>query len=591
MTFAQISITAVILVILLLFVWGKLRYDIVALLGLGVAVALGIVPADQMFSGFGHPATITVAIVLALSFGLTKSGAVEHIAHLVDPLADSPTLHTTALVFIAGILSMFMNNVGALALIMLVAIQSTLKAGRSPATILIPLSFGSILGGLATLIGTPPNIIISVYREELTGTPFKMFDFSPVGGTVALIGIAFIVLLGWKLVKTRKSNAGLNLFEIESYLFEVKITENCELIGKTKHDIDIITQDYDINIASVLHGRHYRPVTPSTYTFDKNDLLILEGSQEQIDKFVSKYKLDMVGADNAREKILHSAHTLTMEVVVAPGSRIAGRTVANIRFHTYYDVNLLAISRKGKANRGRLKTYKIQIGDVLLLHGEKEMLQVAISKLGCYPLADQGFYFGKRKFAWLALIIFAIAIMTSVLGLFPLQLSLGAAVLAMVLLDIIPLRELYENIDWPVIVLLGGMIPIGAALQSSGTTQLIVDGILSIASNVPIFMLLSILLIVTMTLSDILNNAATTILMAPISASIANALGVSVDPFLMAVALGASCAFLTPIGHQNNALIMGPGGYQFGDYWRIGLPLEIIIVLVSIPLILWFWPL
>jgi di/tricarboxylate transporter len=226
----------------------------------------------------------------------------------------------------------------------------------------------------------------------------------------------------------------------------------------------------------------------------------------------------------------------------------------------------------------------------LLLHGEKEMLNEAVTKLGCYPLANQGFSFGKRKFAWVAIGIFVIAIMTSIFGLFPLQLSLGAAVLAMVLLNIIPLRELYDSIDWPVIVLLGGMIPIGAALQSTGTTQLIVDGLLFIAEDAPMYVLLSLLLIITMTLSDILNNAATTILMAPIGATMASELNVSVDPFLMTVAIGASCAFLTPIGHQNNALIMGPGGYQFGDYWRIGLPLEIIILLVSIPLILVVWP-
>lgn len=590
MEFEQWAIIAVLIAVLILFVWGKWRYDVVAMMALLASSLLGIVPVDKLFSGFGHPATMTVAIVLILSYGLTKSGAVEGITNLVAPLSNRPSLHIAALIFIAAFLSMFMNNVGALALLMPVAIQSTIKAGRSPSTILMPLSFGSILGGLVTLIGTPPNIIIATYRQEITGQPFGMFDFAPVGGAVAIAGIIFMASIGWRLVKTRRTTAGISLFEIESYLFEVKISRDSTLKGKTIREFEDIANEHDITLVAMIHKKQYYPVPSKRHLLTATDLLILEGKQQDMDKIVSAYSLKLLGADSAMEAIRHSEDTVVMEVVLAPGSAIEDKTVEQIRFKINYSVNLLAVSREGKPQRGRLRSLKLKAGDVLLLHGEKAQVEEMIGKLRCFPLAERGVDFGKRKYATLALSIFAVSIALSSFGIVPIQVSLGCAVGLMVLFNIIPIRELYDGVDWPVIVLLGAMIPIGAALESTGTTKIIADGLLSMSGGASVTVVLVAVLVITMTLSDILNNAATAILMAPIAKTIAESAGVNPDPFLMAVAIGASCAFLTPIGHQNNALVMGPGGYRFGDYWRVGLPLEIIIVAVSIPLILVIWP-
>ncbi len=587
----QWSILAVLLAVLGLFVWGKWRYDIVALMALGASALLGIVPAGELFSGFGHPATITVAIVLILSYGLTKAGAVEGIVNLVNPLSSRPSLHIAALVFIAAFLSMFMNNVGALALLMPVAIQSTVKAGRSPSTVLMPLSFGSILGGLVTLIGTPPNIIIASYREKTTGEAFQMFDFAPVGGVVALAGIIFMAVVGWRLVKVRKTNAGTSLFEIESYLFEVKIPEETELVAKSIRELEEFLAEFDVTLTALIHIKQYYSVPPTRHILAAEDMLILEGKQEDIDKFVSKYELALLGADSAKEAISLSDDTVMMEAVLAPRSAIEGRSVAQIHFKQNHNVNLLAVSREGQQKRGRLKEMTLKAGDVLLFYGEIEHVEAAIGKLGCFPLAARGVDFGKRKHAMLALGIFASAIALAAFGIVSLQVGLGCAVVLMVLLNIIPIRELYDGVDWPVIVLLGAMIPVGGALESTGTTILIANGLLSLSGDMSIVVILVAVLVITMTLSDILNNAATAILMAPIAYTIAVTAGVNPDPFLMAVAVGASCAFLTPIGHQNNALVMGPGGYRFGDYWRVGLPLEIIIIVVAIPMILIVWPL
>lgn len=589
-TVEQWSIIGVLIAVLALFVWGKLRYDIVALMALFTSILLGIIPVEQMFAGFGHPATITIAIVLILSYGLTKSGAVEGISDLIAPLSGLPLLHTTALIFIAAFLSMFMNNVGALALLMPVAIQSTISIGRSPSTVLMPLSFGSILGGLVTMIGTPPNIIIATYRADITGEPFHMFDFAPVGGAVALAGIIFMALFGWRLVKVRRTTAGNSLFEIESYLFEVKIAKDSKIKGKTIRLFEELADENNITLVSMIHKKQYYPVPSKRHLLTTNDLLILKGKQKDLDKLVSDYSLKLLSADNAREAISYSSDTVVMEVVLAPGSPIEGKTVGQIRFKVSHGINLLAVSRQGKAHKGRLRNLKLKAGDVLLLHGEQDLVEDVIGKLRCFPLAERGVDFGKRKYALLALSIFAGAILLSTLGIVPIQVGLGIAVILMVLFNIIPLRELYDGVNWPIIVLLGAMIPVGTALETTGTTKIIAEGLLNIAGDGSLTLTLIAVLVITMTLSDILNNAATAILMAPIAKTIAISAGVSPDPFLMAVAIGASCAFLTPIGHQNNALVMGPGGYHFGDYWRVGLPLEVIIVAVSIPLILIIWP-
>jgi di/tricarboxylate transporter len=362
------------------------------------------------------------------------------------------------------------------------------------------------------------------------------------------------------------------------------------VIGSSIRELEGSLNEYNINLVSLIHKKQKYSVAPKKHKLVSNDLLLLEGSQEDIDKLVSKHAMHLVGADSAREAILHSADTVVMEVVVPPNSRMEGRSVEQIRFKHYLGINLLAVSRQGRPFRGRLRRFTFKGGDVLLLHGEKEDVEEAITKLSCYPLAERKLDFGKRKFAIPALLIFITAIALAAFDILPIPVTLGCAVVAMVIGNIIPVRELYDGVDWPVVVLLGAMIPIGEALENTGATKLLADNLLLLSGGASLVVLLALVLVITMTLSDILNNAATAILMAPIAKNISEAVGVGPDPFLMAVAIGASCAFLTPIGHQNNALVLGPGGYQFGDYWRMGLPLEVLIVLVAIPMILIVWP-
>ena len=593
MTTPQITIFSLLFFLFVMLVWGRWRYDVVAFLTLMIAVVAGLVPAGDAFSGFGHPATVTVAAILVLSRALSTSGATDVVARLINPAARSTPLHIAALSSIAAVMSSFMNNVGTLGLLMPVAVQTAEKAKRAASLLLMPLSFGSILGGLVTLIGTPPNIIIATYREDVSGAAFGMFDFAPVGAVTALVGVLFIAFIGWRLMpKVEKSaTSDHGLFDIENYVTELLVPPENKNIGMTLEEIDEAASDIDAIVVDLIRNNRTYPGAMTKKQIQAGDILKIEAGPEDIDKFLSKFELEIADREAADEDYKASEDKTLVEVVVAPGSRLDGRVIGSLRIFSNRHITLLGVSRQGKPFRGRLRTFRIRVGDVLLLHGEAHRLPDAVAATGCLPLAHRDLSFGRRQQARAMMLIFAAAIAATTFGLLPVQISFGLAVMAMVVTGLLPVRELYEGIDWPVIILLGSLIPVGGALATTGGTEIISGAILDLTAGFSAVVVLVLLMVVTMTLSDILNNAATAVVMAPIAVSIAGRLEVNSDPFLMVVAVAASCAFLTPIGHQNNALIMGPGGYRFGDYWRMGLPLEILIVAVSIPMIMWVWPL
>ncbi len=597
MTTEQITLFVILAALFVLLAWGRWRFDVVAFSALIVAVAAGVVPGNEAFSGFGHPATVTVAAVLILSRALTRAGATDWITKLVAPAATRTGTHIGALSSVAAVMSSFMNNVGTLGLLMPVALQSARKVKRSAALILMPLSFGSILGGLVTLIGTPPNIIVATYRGEITGVAFGMFDFTPVGAVTALAGVLFVALIGWRLVpKAAQARAvSEEIFDIENYVTETRIPEGSAAIGMTLRQIDKRTKDIDALIVGFVRGERTYRAMAAWGPMRAGDGLVIEAAPDEIDKFVTALGLELAGKKEgdkeAKKSRLQADESAVVEAVIAPRSRLEGWTVQSQRLIGRHGFTLLAVSRQGRPYRGRLLTFQFRLGDVLLLHGPAERVPEAIAAFGCLPLAERGLTHGKRGKAPQLIAIFAAAIAAATFGLLPIQVALGAAVALVILGGLLPLRELYDSVDWPVIVLLGALIPVGGALERTGATQVIADFILTATAGGSAVLVLVLLMVVTMTLSDILNNAATAVVMAPIAVGIAERLGVNADPFLMAVAVGASCAFLTPIGHQNNALVMGPGGYRFGDYWRMGLPLEVLIVAVSVPMILIVWPL
>ncbi|MEP1634903.1 SLC13 family permease [Ascidiaceihabitans sp.] len=573
-----------------LLLWGRFRYDIVAFSALMVGVVLGVVPQKDAFSGFGHPATLVVALVLVVSAGLVRSGAVFLITRTLVDASRSLGAHITLMGAIGGVLSAFMNNVAALALLMPVDIQTARKAGRSAGLSLMPLSFATILGGMVTLIGTPPNIIIAAIREESLGAPFKMFDFAPVGGVAAIAGLLFVALIGWRLIPAREDDGG-GPDDLSQYIAELTVPAGNKHIGKRVAELDEDAEKTDVAIIGLIRDGKRRYGQARNTKIQEGDAFVLEATPDALDEF--RTALDLALADETRTERLNAAGegVEIIEVVVMENSRLVGRTAQAVGLSWRQSSVLMGISREGKRISKEIRKTEMRPGDILLLLVPRDRGPDVTEWLGCLPLADRGLAVTENSKVWLAIAMFGGAVIAASLGLIYLPVALGMVVVAYVLTRIVPLSELYTHIEWPVVVLLGSMIPLGAALETSGGTELIASALIGWTQGLPAWMVLTVLMIVTMTLSDVLNNTATTIVAAPVGIQMAQTLGVSPDPFLMAVAVAASSAFLTPIGHKNNTLILGPGGYGFGDYWRMGLPLEIIVVAVSIPAILIFWPL
>ena len=590
MEFDQGVVFAILAAAMVLFVWGRWRYDVVAVMALVACVVAGVVPMASAFNGFGHPAVVVVAVVLAVTRAFVTSGIVQRIGQMVTETIGGRYAQQGAVVALAAVLSMFMNNVGALALMMPVAIQIARANGDPPSRLLMPVAFGSILGGLATLIGTPPNIIIAAYRAEISEEPFGMFSFSPVGLPIVLLGLGYLLFIGWRLLpRGRSGDDGTPLFQIDDYVAEFKVTVDSPAVGQTiagferslKSEAHVFGLIRD-GKGAVTHGRRHR--------IRAGDYLLMELDPDALPELTKEDKLELVVDPLGLRESLKDEELIHVEAVVAPGARLAGNTAAGLRLRRRFGIDLLAVAREGHPVRKRIRHVTLRAGDVLLLQGDSESIQDNLGLIGCLPLAERGLRLsGARTF--LPLILFGAAIALAATGLLSVPVALLGALVIMILGNLLTPRDVYDAIDWPVVVLLGAMIPVGGALAATGGTALIADGILSLAGDFPPWAILTIVLVAAMTLSDVMNNAATAVVMAPIAAGIAQRMEVSADPFLMAVAIGASCAFLTPIGHQNNTLIMGPGGYEFGDYWRVGLPLEILVIAVAIPLLLIIWPL
>lgn len=623
----QFLIIAVLMAAVALFIWGRWRHDMVALAALLLCVAVGVVPSAEAFSGFGHPAVITVACILVLSQGLQSSGAIDVVTDRWIPTSTGPFLTIAALTIFAALLSAFMNNVGALALLMPVALQLAARQQLPPGRLLMPIAFGSILGGMTTLIGTPPNLIVSSFRQGDGVNGFAMFDFAPVGVAVAAAGVLFIVIVGWRLVPVRQGT-GVETFDTGSYLTEARVPERGKVVGLNLREIDTILDDVGAQVVGLVR-KDVRIVAPTpSRIVQGGDILVIECEPKMLTAALSVLNLKLeestppltalatttavnptLAADHAAESALPATSptaattvapatpsngsdvTVLRELAVLPNASVVGRSATDIDLRAVFAINLLALSRQGDRSTARLRTMAIEAGDVLLVQGTEDAIARFASQYGCVPLAERALRLPDKRRAWLATLIMSGAIAAAAFGLASVAISFTVALLATMVFRVVPPRRVYDAIDWPVIVLLGAMIPVADAMATTGTADLIARGLLEVLAQGDAVIALVVLLIVTMTLSDFMNNAATAAVMCPIAVSTANTLGVNADPFLMAVAVGASCAFLTPIGHQNNTLILGPSGFRFSDYWRLGLAIELIVLAVGIPMILKVWPL
>jgi len=590
MTLEQGLAFAIVVVMMALFVWGRLRYDLVAMLALLASVAVGIVPAKEAFTGFSDDIVVIVASALLVSAAVARSGIAER---LIAPLAPHLTTVSRQVLVLVGavtLLSAFVKNVGALAILIPIAFQLSRRTGTSPSCLLMPLSFGSLLGGLMTLIGTSPNVIVSRMRAELLGEPFRMFDFMPVGAGLAVLGVLFLTF-GYRLLPpARKGAASMDAaFNIEGYTTEARLPRDSPMAGKTVAELEALGEG-EVTVTTIIRER-FRRYTPSAqWQLYTDDVLLLQGEPTALERVVARAKLQLAAEEVAPEAAA-TDEIGVMEAVVTADSPLVGSSPTKLALRGRYQVNLLAVSRSGEQITQRLRSVKFKPGDVIVLQGDLNTLPDTLGELRCLPLAARGVSLGRgrRQLVPVAILVAAMALVA--LQLVPVAIAFFGAAVVILLLRVLSLREAYEVVEWPILVLIGALIPVSEAVRTTGGTELIAGWLSVAADALPPLGALALILVVAMAVTPFLNNAATVLMMAPIAASLAQKLQLSPDPFLMAVAIGAACDFLTPIGHQCNTLVMGPGGYRFGDYWRLGLPLSLLVVLAGVPLIALIWPL
>jgi di/tricarboxylate transporter len=590
MTLPQALAFIIVGAMMALFVWGRIRYDVVALLALVTSVFVGIVPAKEAFSGFSDDVVIIVASALVVSAAIARSGITEFAIRPLAPYLKTTQSQVFVLVLAVIVFSTFIKNVGALAILMPVALQFAKKSDTSPAQLLMPLSFGSLIGGLITMVGTSPNIIVSRVREEILGEPFNMFDYAPVGLGISIVGLIYLTFAYRLLPKDRRAGVSIDAaINIENYVVEAVIAEDSPLVDKTASDVDKMGEG-QVKLTTIVRERFRRYKPSPALQLRAGDVLLLEGEPVAIEKVMGQAGLALArqkGEDKAPD-----AETVgVVEGVVTADSPLVGTNLIELDVRKRYDVNVLALSRSGERIEQRLRSVRFQPGDVIVLQGRIDALPDTLQRLGILPLAERDIALGRGRRRWIPVFILAAAITAVVTHVLPIAMAFFAAAVALVLTKSVTLKEAYETVEWPILILLAALIPVSEAVRTTGATDLIAGWLHVAAGPLPPMAAMGLMLVAAMAVTPFLNNAATVLMVAPIAAGLAERLGLNPDPFLMAVAVGAACDFLTPFGHQCNTLVMGPGGYRFSDYWKLGLPLSIFIVVAGVPLIAAFWPL
>ena len=588
MTTEQILAFSVIGMMMAVFIWDRFRYDIVACCALIVAVAVGIVPVDEAFSGFSDDIVIIVGSALVVSAAVARSGIVDIAIKKFFPNLNSVRTQLALLMIAVAVLSAFIKNIGALAIMMPVAFQFSRRSGVSPSKYLMPMAFSALLGGLMTQIGTSPNIVVSQLRADLTGTPFTMFDFTPVGAILTLVGVTFLLFFHWLVPsRTKQNNSIEDAVEIANYTSEAVVSPQSSIVGKSLGEL-LKLGDGEVISTAILRGTARMSPFPDL-VLQESDSVILEGSSAAIDRVVSNAKLQLSGKP-LTGKGPQGEDVVSIEAIISRESPLSGLSARELALSYTRGVNLLAVSRRGHRLSERLRDLTLMAGDVIVLQGKRNTLPGVMQDFALLPLAQREIMLGTQRRAFIPLVILAAAMIATAVGWAPVAVAFFAAALGMAVFRAIPLTDVYKAVDGPILIMLAALIPVSNTLRTSGASELIAAWLGGIAGSLPPYAALAMILITAMGVTPFLNNAATVLVMGPIAASFATALEYRPEAFLMAVAIGAGCDFLTPVGHQCNTLVMGPGGYKFSDYPRLGLPLSFIIVLVSVPALLWVWP-
>jgi di/tricarboxylate transporter len=587
MTVPQMLSVAVIVLMMAAFVWGRFRYDLCAACALLLAVAVGVVPYGDAFSGFSDDIVIIVGSALLVSAGVARSGVMEAALQRYAPNVQRVRMQLILLVGVVTVLSAFVKNIGALAIMIPIAFQFARRSGVPASVFLMPMAFGSLLGGLMTQIGTSPNIVVSRMREELTGESFRMFDFTPVGAVLAAVGLVFLTAFHWLVpARTRETGTIHEALDIENYLAEAEVLSSSAVLGKPLSELLDLASGEAVVTSIIRKDRRIAPLPD--VILRQGDVLLIEGDHAALDRMVARAKLSVTGGRRPSEEL---EAPVAIEGVIGADSSLIGWSAEALALFDRFRLNLLAVSRRGARLGQRPSAVRLQLGDVVVLQGGPASLPGVLRDLGVLPLAERPVLLGSLRSGLVPVLILIVAMFSTATGALPVPVAFFAAAVAMVLFRVIPLREAYAAMDGPILVMLAALIPVSDSLRRSGASDALAGWLADVGSRLPAAGTLTLILVVAMAVTPFLNNAATVLVVAPIAASFAESLGYRPEAFLMAVAIGAGCDFLTPIGHQCNTLVMGPGGYRFSDFPRLGLPLSALVVIVAVPMLMLVWPL
>ena len=568
-----------------LFVWGRLPYDLVAMLALLVGIAIGVVPEKHAFEGFSDEIIVIIAAALVVSACIARSGVIEALMRPVLPRLRTASVQAPVLSACVLALSMVTKNVGALAIFMPIALQLARRHKVSPSSLLMPMAAASLVGGIVTLVGTSPNIIIAKVRADMFGKPFGMFDYTPVGLSLAVLSLGFLTF-GWRLLPKRQPAASMDAaFTIERYTAEAALPAGAPAVGRTVAAFEAM-QEGDVTVAGIVRERFRRYAPTPTTVLRADDVLLLKGEPEGLDQLIAQAGLRLTGQAEAAGRAV-----TVVEGVVTDNSPLIGRTPDQTGLQARHGLGLVALSRRGQAILQRLSTVRFRVGDVVVLRSTSSALPETLGELRILPLAERAISLGLSRRSWIPIGVLAAAMLLVAFHLVPVAVAFFGAAVVLLLLRTMSMHDAYRTVEWHILFLLGALIPLSHAVRDTGGTELLARGLEAAVHGVSPYWTLTVITVITMAVTPFFHNAPTVLVVGPIAGSLATKLGLNPDPFLMAVALGAGCDFLTPIGHQCNTLVMSPGGYRFGDYARLGLPLSILVVAVGVPLIAFFWPL
>ena len=573
------------------FVWGRFRYDLVALAALVAGLAVGIIPAEAAFDGFRNDITIIIAAALVVSAAFSRSGIVEWMLGRVIPRLKTERSQVPVLTAVVTVLSMLTKNVGALAIMLPVALRVCRRTGTSPSRLLMPMAFGAMAGGMVTLVGTSPNIIVAGVREDLVGEPFRMFDYAPVGLALTAAALLFLGFAYRLLPKDRRGAAEMSAaLAANAFSTDARAPDDW---AREKMTVSALAEagGGEVEILAVVRDGKRITRPRGNVVVRRSDLAVVQGTAEALAHFVSRTQLVLAGERRAPPTDEPSEEIDVVEAVVGPNSPLLDRTIASSNLHGTYGVNLLGVSRSGRQVTQLLRNARLRQGDIILLQGAEHRLPDALAELDLLPLAERQVGLGSVRRRFMPALVLAAAMLLVGFQFVPVAAAFFGAAVLIVMLGGLKMREAYQALDGPLLVLIAALIPVSAAIQETGGAELIANALGGLFGGMPGLAAVAALMLAAMAVTPFLNNAATVLILAPIGATLATQLGYRPDAFLMAVAVGAACDFLTPIGHQCNTLVMRPAGYRFADYPRLGAPLSLLVLLAGPPLILAFWPL